>query len=62
MNIVIDTERLITEVRLRPPLWDLSCELYKDRDAKLNAWFEVCQEIIPNFVDLPDKDKELVGK
>jgi len=37
----IDTERVISEVRLNPPLWDLSCNAYKDHDAKIKAWQEV---------------------
>ncbi|CAH1983680.1 unnamed protein product [Acanthoscelides obtectus] len=59
MNMNIDTERLITEVRLRPSLWDLCCPLYKDQDARIKAWQEVCQELIPNFNDQPTARKRL---
>ncbi|CAH1976803.1 unnamed protein product [Acanthoscelides obtectus] len=62
MNMNIDTERLITEVRLRPSLWDLCCPLYKDRDARIKAWQEVCQELIPNFNDQPDSEKKTTEK
>lgn len=47
----IDTERLITEVHLRPELWDLSSVFYKDRDAKISAWQEVCKELIHSIKD-----------
>ncbi|KAG5888281.1 hypothetical protein JTB14_006669 [Gonioctena quinquepunctata] len=58
----IDTERLITAVRLRPMLWDLSHNLYKERDAKLKAWIEVCQSLFPNFDALCDSGKKLIEK
>lgn len=58
----IDTERVISEVRLRPPLWDLSCELYKDRDAKINAWFEVCQAVALNYDSASANEKKVIGK
>lgn len=58
----IDTERVISEVHLRPPLWDLSCALYKVRDAKIKAWFEVCQAIVQNYDHLSDNEKKVIGK
>lgn len=58
----IDTERVITEVHARPPLWDLSCELYKDRDAKIKAWSEVCQAVVPNYDTLSESEKKYIGK
>ncbi|KAF0702299.1 MADF domain-containing protein [Aphis craccivora] len=57
----IDTERVISEVHLRPPLWDLSCALYKVRDAKIKAWFEVCQAIVQNYDHLSDNEKKVIG-
>ncbi|CAK1583057.1 unnamed protein product [Parnassius mnemosyne] len=58
----IDTERVISEVHLRPQLWDLSCEHYKDRDAKIKAWLEVCQAITQNYDELSDNEKKLIEK
>lgn len=58
----IDTERLITEVRLSPPIWDLSSAFYKDRDAKISAWRQVCKELIPDFDDKSDSEKKDIGK
>ncbi|CAG9785280.1 unnamed protein product [Diatraea saccharalis] len=46
----IDTERGITEVHIRLPLWDLSSELYKDRDAKIKAWSEAAEGIPPHLL------------
>ncbi|CAK1592627.1 unnamed protein product [Parnassius mnemosyne] len=54
----IDTERVITEVRIRPPLWDLSHDLFKDKDAKLQAWFGVYKALLPDFNDLSENDKK----
>nr|XP_022904555.1 uncharacterized protein LOC111416693 [Onthophagus taurus] len=58
----IDTERLITEVRLQPQLWDLSHNLYKDRDARLKGWLEVCQTLFPNWGDLSDGAKKDIDR
>lgn len=57
-KINIDTERLITEVRFLPAIWDLSSVFYKDRDAKLSAWQEVCEELIPDFDGKSDSEKK----
>lgn len=58
----MDTERVINEVRLRPALWDMTNNLYKDRDARMQAWLEVCIAVIPNFNDLTSNDKKEAGK
>lgn len=62
MNKFIDTERLITEVRLREPLWNISHVLYKDRDAKLKAWQEVCEALFPNFDEMTPTEQKDIGK
>lgn len=58
----INTERVIFEVHLRPPLWDLSCILYKDRDAKIKALLEVCQAIVQNYDSVSDNEKKVIDK
>ncbi|KAL4710124.1 hypothetical protein ACJJTC_016526 [Scirpophaga incertulas] len=39
----VQTERVIQEVRLRPCLWNLRDNLYKNKDGKLKAWIDVCE-------------------
>ncbi|CAK1593451.1 unnamed protein product [Parnassius mnemosyne] len=46
------------QVRIRPPLWDLSHDLFKDKDAKLQAWFGVYKALLPDFNDLSENDKK----
>jgi Alcohol dehydrogenase transcription factor Myb/SANT-like len=58
----INTERVISEVQLRPALWDLSSPIYKDRDAKMSAWREICNALFHDFEDKPDSEKKDVGK
>lgn len=58
----IDTERVITEVRLRPILWDLSNTLYKDRDARIASWLEVCQALNSNYDQLSTSQQKEYGK
>lgn len=58
----IDTERVISEVRLNSPLWDLSCNEYKERDAKIKAWQKVCQAVVQNYDDMPDNEKKVIER
>jgi hypothetical protein len=37
----LDVERFILEVQTRPALWDMSSEVYSDRDVKRNSWLEL---------------------
>lgn len=54
-NIIIDTGRLIEEVRCRPLLWDSSDELYKNKDAKNKAWEEVGEALFGEHYIKKDK-------
>lgn len=58
----IDTERVIAEVRQRPALWDLSNELYKDRDARAKFWLQVYEALFPEFNNEGDDKKKEIGK
>lgn len=58
----LDTEHLITQVRLREPLWDLGHKLYKDRDARLKAWKEICEVLCPNFDEMSPTEQKNVGE
>lgn len=58
----IDTERVILGVQDHPELWDLSHDLYKDRDARQAAWIAICGEIFKNFEDFSDREKKATGK
>lgn len=53
---------LIELIGQRPCIWDKTCEDYKDRVKKLNAWSEVCNFLIDNYENLEERDKLIVGK
>ena len=53
----IDTEKVINEVRARELLWDISHELYKDRDARLSAWQQICRQVVPNFGNMTAREQ-----
>ena len=57
-----DSEVLIALVEARPVLWDKFLDRYKDRNARRNAWYEVCTELLPDFDALDVKDKSAFGK
>ena len=50
--VEIDAEVLITLVQTRPVLWDKTLDVYRDRIATRNAWYEVCLELKQNFVSM----------
>ncbi|CAG4970070.1 unnamed protein product [Parnassius apollo] len=58
----VQTERVIQEVRLRPCLWNLRDNSYKNKDAKLKAWKDVCEAVCPNFGDSSGEEKKQIEK
>lgn len=58
----VDNGRLISEVRLRPSLWDIACASYKDRDAKLKAWIGICEVVVQNYNDASAGEKRIMRK
>ncbi|CAG4949166.1 unnamed protein product [Parnassius apollo] len=56
----VQTERVIQEVRLRPCLWNLRDNSYKNKDAKLKAWKDVCEAVCPNFGDSSGEEKKQI--
>ncbi|GFR31553.1 uncharacterized protein TNCT_232991 [Trichonephila clavata] len=62
MNDYIDNEKLISLVEARPPLWDKTLEIFKDRNATRNAWHEVFLSLRSDFDELKEKEKNDYGK
>lgn len=55
-------QRMVTSVNCdavqeRACLWDLSADAYKDRNAKVKAWLEVCDIVLDGFEELSYKEK-----
>jgi chloramphenicol O-acetyltransferase len=46
---VFDTEQFIHLIRVRPVLWDISCEEYSNNTKKQGSWLEVCTEMYEGF-------------
>ncbi|GFY76784.1 hypothetical protein TNIN_263471 [Trichonephila inaurata madagascariensis] len=61
MNDFIDNEKLISLVEARPPLWDKTLEIFKDRNATRIAWREVFLELRSDFDQLKEKEKNDYG-
>lgn len=57
-----DTELLISTVEQKPCIWDTSSENYKNRDLKNNAWEEVAEIVIQNFVKLDEAKQQGASK
>lgn len=58
----LDVECMIQEVHLRPILWDVSLDDYKDKNKKTKAWMEVCETVYDNFKETPESQKKILCK
>ena len=47
----IDTERPISEVEMRPCIWNPSYDEYKNRDLRIKAGNNICENMILHFVE-----------
>lgn len=54
----IDNERLITEIQMKPCIWDTSCNDYKNRDKKNEEWNEVAVALDSNWKELSNPQKD----
>ncbi|XP_020296914.1 uncharacterized protein LOC109861604 isoform X2 [Pseudomyrmex gracilis] len=59
---MFDTERFIEEIQRRPAIYDVKRGEYNDRNAKMTAWDEVCQVMVPNWAHLTDEDRNIQEK
>ena len=55
VELIVDAEDLITEIRKRPAIWDINCEDYANRDIRKQKW----EEIITTFLAVEDASPEL---
>nr|KAF7396836.1 hypothetical protein H0235_016373 [Vespula pensylvanica] len=58
---MFDTERFIEEIEKRPAIYDVNRSEYNDRNAKMSAWEEVCQVMVPNWTRLSDEERNMEG-
>lgn len=59
---MFDTERFIAEIEKRPAIYDINCDDYNDRAAKMNAWDQVCEVMFPLIWRcLSDEEKNTEG-
>lgn len=59
---MFDTESFIAEIQKRPAIYDVNCELYLDRAAKVDAWEQVCEIMVPKWRSLSDELKNAEGE
>ncbi|XP_047031056.1 uncharacterized protein LOC124638202 [Helicoverpa zea] len=58
MTFYIAPEVLIPLVEKKPAIWDKTTDVYKDKEAKLSAWKDICCTLDPNFDALDGRDKK----
>ncbi|XP_046739044.1 uncharacterized protein LOC124407202 [Diprion similis] len=59
---MFDTEKFIIEIQKRPAIYDVNCEEYNDRNAKMDAWDEMCQVMVPNWDGLTNEERNTEEK
>ena len=59
---VYDCEVLITEIELRPALYDCSLKEYSDKSLKEKLWGEVCEAVEVEWSQLDGAEKRGKGK
>ena len=59
---MFDTEKFIEEIEKRPAIYDVNRSEYNDRNAKMTAWDEVCQVMVPNWARLTDEERNVEEK
>ncbi|EZA53972.1 hypothetical protein DMN91_012090 [Ooceraea biroi] len=59
---MFDTEKFIEEIERRPAIYDVNRGEYNDRNAKMTAWDEVCQVMVPNWARLTDEERNVEEK
>ncbi|KAI4492184.1 hypothetical protein M0802_009990 [Mischocyttarus mexicanus] len=55
MSHKINKLKLIEEIKKRNILWDSSNINYKDENKTKKSWFEVCCQLVNNFMDLSEE-------
>lgn len=61
ISTMFDTEKFIGEIEKRPAIYDVNRSEYNDRNAKMTAWDEVCQVMVPNWARLTDEERNVEG-
>lgn len=61
-SLKMDVELLITEIEKRPVLWDVSDDLYKERNKKNDGWMEVATIIFEHFSEKTQTEQKIISK
>lgn len=55
-------EDFISEIENWSAIWDLKHGDYNSKNAKRNAWETVISKFVPNFIDMSEAEKKVIGK
>jgi len=58
----INIEDFISEIENWSAIWDLKHDNYSNKNAKRNAWEAVISKFVPNFNDMSEAEKKVIGK
>ncbi|XP_060872763.1 uncharacterized protein LOC132946719 [Metopolophium dirhodum] len=62
MSESVNLELMITIIEERPVIWDITLDIYKDRNLTRNAWKEICLAFVEDFDDKSEKYKDDIRK
>jgi len=55
-------ERLITEAKKRPALYNKATPEYSDKHCNEKLWIEVCEDVVPNWSRMDKTARVATGK
>lgn len=58
----INIEDFISEIENWSTIRDLKHDDYSNKNAKRNAWEAVISKFVPNFNDMSEAEKKVIGK
>ncbi|XP_048505621.1 uncharacterized protein LOC105684590 isoform X2 [Athalia rosae] len=56
------SKRHASEIQKRPAIYDVNCEEYNDRNAKMDAWEEMCRVMVTNWNNLNNEERNAEEK
>ncbi|KAI4474154.1 hypothetical protein M0804_014992 [Polistes exclamans] len=58
---MFETDKFIEEIEKTPAIYNVNHSEYNDRNAKMSAWEEVFQMMVPNWWRLSDEERNMEG-
>lgn len=62
MESVCDSDALISAIKTHEIIWNYKLKEHSDKIKKNNAWAIICAQVIENFDEKTNQEKNKIGK